>query len=170
MFAKEQAHLDAKFTQGLWCQQRSDIGYDRSIRSAQNDRITQLEVTIRQDHVDRHAHSLDTLDFEDRTRQFGNVHKTLVHSLLRQFGEEQEHIRDTLSSECRCGNEGDDSTEVLVLVKQIRVETLFRQAELDFTQSVFEFGFDRFRLLGQRVSETVVGSRLPSVQFINLVY
>jgi hypothetical protein len=90
-------------------------------------------MSIGQNDINRRTHSLDILDFQDRTREIRDVHQALVHPLLSQFRKKQEHIGDTFTGEGRSRNEGYDTSEFLVFVKDLGVESVLGETELDFT-------------------------------------
>jgi len=87
---------------------------------------------------------------------------------LSQIHEELDHIGDSLSGDGGGRDEGDVSTEVLVLVVESGVETLFGEGDLGLFDSVGELSLDGEGLAGEGLLEGSVGGGVPAVDSIDL--
>ena len=162
------AHLDSHLPQRLRRQQRSHVGENRTVQPTHHDPISLPQVPIRKDNIDGRSQSLDDLDLEHGALEFRNVHQALGHSLLSKIDEELDHIGDSLSSDGGGRDEGDVSTEVLVLVVEGGVETLFGEGDLGLLDSGGELSLDGGGLTGEGLLEGSVGSGVPAVDSIDL--
>ena len=125
--------------------------------------------TVRQNNVDSRSETLNDLDLEDGTLEFGQVHQSLAHTLLGQLDQEHDHVRDTLSGDGRGRHQRDVSTKVLVLVVQNSVETLFSESQLGGLKTVLKLSLSVLALLAIGLSESAVGNGLPVVTPVDLV-
>lgn len=161
--------LDTKLLHRLRSQQSPDLRGDGAVETANHDLVAFVENSVRKDDVDGGSESLDDLDLEHRALEGGEVHETLDHALLSELDDEHEHVGHSLSRVGRGGNERDDAAEVLVLVVGERVESLLGESDDGILETLLELALDRRVLSGERILETSVGNRLPTVKTIDLI-
>jgi hypothetical protein len=143
--------------------------HDRTVETADNDRVSFVENTVGKDDIDGCSETLDDLDLEDGTLESGDVHEALSHALLSELDDEHQHVGNTLTGVSRCRDERDVLREVLVLVVRKGVESLLGEGEDRVGETLFVFVLDGLLLLRERVLETVVLDGLPTVETIDLV-
>ena len=149
-------------------QQRTDLSRDGSVETADDDPISLVKDSVREDDVDCRSQSLDDLDLEHGALEGREVHEALGHALLGELDDEHEHVGHALARVGRRRDERDDLGEVLVLVVRQRVESLLGEREDRLVEAVLELALDRLVLRGERGLETAVRNRLPAVETVNL--
>lgn len=162
-------YLDTEFAKGLRRKQRTDLGHNRSIETADHDLVAFVEDTIRQDHVDCRTKTFDDLDLKHSTLELREVHQPIAHALLGKVDEEHDHVGHTLSRNRRGRDDGDITREVLVVVVEAGVQTLLGEGNDDLLGHVLELALDGPLLRGERAAEVVVGYGLPAVDTVDLV-
>ncbi|RBQ68079.1 hypothetical protein VDGD_21613 [Verticillium dahliae] len=150
-------------------QQRTNVGDDGALDTAQHNLVALAEDTVCDDNVDGHAETLDRLDLENGGLHLGEVHERAHHALLRQLHNELQHVGDTLARVRRRGDEGDVLGHRLVLVVQFGVESLLGEEDLGLLETVLELVLHALGLQRQTLLETVVVDLLPAVKTIDLV-
>lgn len=165
---KEATNLDAKLLHRLRRQQRTNLSRNGSVESADDDPISLVEDSVRQDDVDGRSQSLDDLDLEHGALESREVHEALRHALLSELDDEHEHVGDSLASVGRSRDERDNLGKVLVLVVGERVESLLGERENRLVEALLVLAPNRLVLGGERLLETAVGDGLPAVETIDL--
>jgi hypothetical protein len=150
-------------------QECSNLRYDRSVQAADDNRVSLVQDTVRKDDIDRCSETLDNLDLEDGTFERRDVHEALGHALLGELDDEHEHVGHTLTGVSGSRDERDVLGEVLVLVVRQSVETLLGEGDDCVGETLLVLVLDGLLLLRQRVLETVVLDRFPTVKTIDLV-
>lgn len=141
---------------------------DGSVETADDDPISLVKDSVREDDVDCRSQSLDDLDLEHSALERREVHETLRHPLLSELDDEHEHVGDSLSGVRRRRDQRDDLGKVLVLVVGERVESLLGERENRLVEALLVLAADRFVLRSERLLETAVEDRLPAVETIDL--
>ncbi len=162
-------YLDTEFTKGLGRKQRTDLGHDRSIETADHNLVAFVEDTIRQNHIDCRTKTFDDLDFKYCTLELRQVHQPVAHALLGEVDEEHDHVGHTLASDSRGRDNGDVTCEVLVVVVEDGIQTLFGEGDDDLLGHVLELALDGPLLRSEGAAEVVVGDRLPTVDTVDFV-
>lgn len=142
-------------------EQRSHIRDDWPVETTEHDAISLTHDTVGEHNIDGCTETFNDLDLENGALELRKVHETLRHSRLGELDEEQKKVGDTLAGVGRCGHERDGTSEVLVLVKQLSVETLLGKGELGVCETLGELALGAARLLVERLAESSIGSGLP---------
>jgi hypothetical protein len=165
---EEGTNLDTKLLHRLRSEQSPDLGGDGAVKTADDNLVSLMQDSVRQNDINRRSETLDDLDLKHRALEGGEVHETLDHTLLGELDDEHEHVGHSLSGVGRGGNERDDATEVLVLVVGERIESLLGEGDDGVLQTLLILALNGGVLGGERVLETAVGDGLPAVETIDL--
>lgn len=120
---------------------------DRAVQTADHDLLALAQDTVGQDDIDCRPKTLDDLDLQNRTLEFGEVHQPVAHALLRQVDEKHDHVRHTLPGHRGGRDDGDVPSEALVLVVEDGIKTLLSKRDDDLLSHVLELALHSARLL-----------------------
>lgn len=135
----ENTHLDTELTKWLRCQQSTDLRDNWAVETANNNLVAFVQDAIRQHDINGRTKTLNNLDLKHSTLKFRQVHKAVTHALLGQVDEKHDHVRYTFTSDCRRWYERDVAREILVLVVQDCIQTLFCKGKNRLLTPIFEF-------------------------------
>ena len=140
-------YLDTKFAKGLRREQSPDLRDDGAIQTANHYSVAFMQNTIGEDDVNGGTETLDNLYFQHRTLELRKVHESLAHTLLREVDQKHDHIGNTFSSNGGRRDQGNITSEVLVLVVQNGIETLLGEGDSRLLTTIFEFALHGTLLL-----------------------